>query len=114
MQKLYLAGAAALLVIGISSTVAYNYRYHLYDLLPSTDESELTNTDGLIYDKNGKLFTGRVKDSTDTGYSIYSYKDGELDASMSCLARVNSVKLAIGCMVSKMACLNHGIKKASS
>ena len=79
MQKLYLAGAAALLVIGISSTVAYNYRYHLYDLLPSTDESELTNTDGLIYDKNGKLFTGRVKDSTDTGYSIYSYKDGELD-----------------------------------
>lgn len=77
MSKLGLMIAVA--VVGVGVSVTWLYKYQLYGWLPSTASSELTNTNGILLDKGGKPFTGRVKNVTDSGYSVYSYKDGKLD-----------------------------------
>lgn len=70
----------AVSVVSLGAAVgAWYYKYQLYGWLPSTASSELKNVDGLLMDKEGKPFTGRVKDISDSGYSLYAYKDGKLD-----------------------------------
>lgn len=78
MSKLAIAAAVA--VVGVAlAAAAWQYRYQLYGYLPSTDASELTNVDGRLNDRDGKPFTGRVKTQTDSGFSVYAYKQGDLD-----------------------------------
>ena len=36
-------------------------------------------------DKEGKPFTGRVKDISDSGYSLYAYKDGKRECQDFCV-----------------------------
>ena len=70
----------AVTVVSFGAAVgAWYYKYQLYGWLPSTASSELKNVNGLLMDKEGKPFTGRVKDVSDSGYSLYAYKDGKLD-----------------------------------
>ena len=65
----------AVSVVSLGAAVgAWYYKYQLYGWLPSTASSELKNVDGLLMDKEGKPFTGRVKDISDSGYSLYAYK----------------------------------------
>ena len=62
----------AVSVVSLGAAVgAWYYKYQLYGWLPSTASSELKNVDGLLMDKEGKPFTGRVKDISDSGYSLY-------------------------------------------
>ena len=78
MSKLAITAAVAVAGIAVASA-AWQFRYQLYGYLPSTDSSELTNVNGQLNDRDGKPFSGRVKTLTDSGYSIYAYKDGDLD-----------------------------------
>ncbi len=57
----------------------WNFKYQLYAYLPSENESELLNKNGILVDKDGNPFSGRVKDNSDSGFSIYTYKQGKLD-----------------------------------
>ncbi len=74
MSKLGLFVAVTVVSLG-ASVGAWYYKYQLYGWLPSTASSELKNVNGLLMDKEGKPFTGRVKDVSDSGYSLYAYKD---------------------------------------
>ena len=78
MSKLGFLVAVSVVSLG-AAVGAWYYKYQLYGWLPSTASSELKNVDGLLMDKEGKPFTGRVKDISDSGYSLYAYKDGKLD-----------------------------------
>lgn len=78
MSKLGFLVAAVIVGAGAVAGIWY-YKYQLYGWLPSTALSDLKNVDGLLMDKDGKPFTGRVKDASDSGYSLYAYKDGKLD-----------------------------------
>lgn len=79
MNKLGLAVLATVLGVGLTTFMAWNFKYQLYGYLPATSSLELSNLNGVLLDKNGKAFTGRVKTVTDSGYSLYAYKDGQLD-----------------------------------
>lgn len=57
----------------------WQVRNQLSGYLPSADASELTNVNGQLNDKDGNPFSGRVKTLTDSGYSIYANKNGDLD-----------------------------------
>ena len=72
MSKLGLLVAVSVVSLG-AAVGAWYYKYQLYGWLPSTASSELKNVDGLLMDKEGKPFTGRVKDISDSGYSLYAY-----------------------------------------
>ena len=99
----------AVTVVSLGAAVgAWYYKYQLYGWLPSTASSELKNVDGLLMDKEGKPFTGRVKDVSDSGYSLYAYKDGKLDGLN---VVFNFVRSDTGKMASKMAFLKPGQKK---
>lgn len=78
MSKLAITAAVAVAGVALAAA-AWQYRYQLYGYLPSTDASELTNVDGRLNDRDGKPFTGRVKTQTDSGFSVYAYKQGDLD-----------------------------------
>ena len=78
MSKLGFLVAVSVVSLG-AAVGAWYYKYQLYGWLPSTASSELKNVDGLLMDKEGKPFTGRVKDISDSGYSLDAYKDGKLD-----------------------------------
>ena len=67
MSKLGLLVAVSVVSLG-AAVGAWYYKYQLYGWLPSTASSELKNVDGLLMDKEGKPFTGRVKDISDSGY----------------------------------------------
>ena len=73
MSKLGFLVAVSVVSLG-AAVGAWYYKYQLYGWLPSTASSELKNVDGLLMDKEGKPFTGRVKDISDSGYSLYAYK----------------------------------------
>lgn len=107
MSKLGFLVAVSVVSLG-AAVGAWYYKYQLYGWLPSTASSELKNVDGLLMDKEGKPFTGRVKDISDSGYSLYAYKDGKLDDSMWSSVKVNFVRSDIGKMASKMAFLKPG------
>ena len=68
MSKLGFLVAVSVVSLG-AAVGAWYYKYQLYGWLPSTASSELKNVDGLLMDKEGKPFTGRVKDISDSGYS---------------------------------------------
>lgn len=110
MSKLGFLVAVSVVSLG-AAVGAWYYKYQLYGWLPSTASSELKNVDGLLMDKEGKPFTGRVKDISDSGYSLYAYKDGKLDDSMWSSVKVNFVRSDIGKMASKMAFLKPGQTK---
>ena len=78
MRKLLLS-LCVLVVVGAAAVAAWHYRLYLFTHLPSTPESELTNREGRIVDSTGKPFSGRKRHNDDEGFSIYSYKDGNLD-----------------------------------
>lgn len=103
----------AVSVVSLGAAVgAWYYKYQLYGWLPSTASSELKNVDGLLMDKEGKPFTGRVKDISDSGYSLYAYKDGKLDGLNVVFSEgLNFVRSDIGKMASKMAFLKPGQTK---
>ena len=82
MSKLGFLVAVSVVSLG-AAVGAWYYKYQLYGWLPSTASSELKNVDGLLMDKEGKPFTGRVKDISDSGYSLYAYKDGSVRISVS-------------------------------
>ena len=107
MSKLGFLVAVSVVSLG-AAVGAWYYKYQLYGWLPSTASSELKNVDGLLMDKEGKPFTGRVKDISDSGYSLYAYKDGKLDGLN---VKVNFVRSDIGKMASKMAFLKPGQTK---
>ena len=65
--------------VGLAATAAWQFKYHLYGYLPATSSEVLTNQDGLMLGENGQPFTGRAKTITDSGYSVYSYQDGQLE-----------------------------------
>ena len=71
MSKLGFLVAVSVVSLG-AAVGAWYYKYQLYGWLPSTASSELKNVDGLLMDKEGKPFTGRVKDISDSGYSLYA------------------------------------------
>ena len=73
MSKLGFLVAVSVVSLG-AAVGAWYYKYQLYGWLPSTASSELKNVDGLLMDKEGKPFTGRVKDISDSGYSLYAYR----------------------------------------
>lgn len=60
MSKLGFLVAVSVVSLG-AAVGAWYYKYQLYGWLPSTASSELKNVDGLLMDKEGKPFTGRVK-----------------------------------------------------
>ncbi len=66
------------LCIGAGFSI-YSYRYYLFQYLPATKENEqIKNKNGLLYNENDQLFTGRLRKDFDTSFSIYSYNNGEL------------------------------------
>ena len=110
MSKLGFLVAVSVVSLG-AAVGAWYYKYQLYGWLPSTASSELKNVDGLLMDKEGKPFTGRVKDISDSGYSLYAYKDGKLDGSHGHKISDALVRSDIGKMASKMAFLKPGQTK---
>ena len=84
MSKLGFLVAVSVVSLG-AAVGAWYYKYQLYGWLPSTASSELKNVDGLLMDKEGKPFTGRVKDISDSGYSLYAYKDGKRECQDFCV-----------------------------
>ena len=66
-----------LLAVGLFT---YQNFHALYRYLPATQEDACINLNGVIVrEKDGKLFTGRMKSDTERSLSIYSYKDGQLN-----------------------------------
>ncbi len=80
MRKLGLMVAVVFFGVGMGvSALAGSNKHQLYGSVPLTASSEVTNVKGLVMAKDGKPFTGRVKYVSDSGYSIWTYKDGIAD-----------------------------------
>lgn len=72
----------ALLVVLIGfvgmGTYVYSNRYKFFKYLPAIEEEQLKNVNGKLCDEDGKLFSGRIKETSGDYTNIYSYKNGEL------------------------------------
>ena len=72
----------ALLVVLIGfvgmGTYVYSNRYKFFKYLPAIEEEQLKNVNGKFCDKDGKPFSGRIKETSGGYTNIYSYKNGEL------------------------------------
>lgn len=72
----------ALLVVLIGfvgmGTYVYSNRYKFFKYLPAIEEEQLKNVNGKFCDKDGKPFSGRIKETSGDYTNIYSYKNGEL------------------------------------
>ncbi len=78
-MKLKMVLSIVLLAVLSLGTYIYQNRYSLFKYLPAVEnEEQLKYLNGKIYDKNGKPFTGRMKEINEEYMEIYSYKDGEL------------------------------------
>ncbi|WP_051532695.1 toxin-antitoxin system YwqK family antitoxin [Fusobacterium perfoetens] len=67
-------------ILGIAvGTYIYQNKYSFYRYLPAEDESKLQSINFKWCDEDGKAFSGRIKNGSDSYLNIYSYKDGELD-----------------------------------
>lgn len=79
MKVKVILGVALLVGIGVG-TYIYQNRYLFFRYLPAIEkEEQLKNINGKLCDKDGNLFNGRTKSSSEEYTDIYSYKDGELD-----------------------------------
>lgn len=74
------AASKAILLLLAVGLFAYQNFHELYRYLPATQEDACTNLNGVVvWEKDGKPFTGRMKSHTERSLSIYSYQDGLLD-----------------------------------
>lgn len=78
MKKLVFLVALFLVCVSLGSFAIWHYKYHLYSYLPSTPDSMVKNVDGILFGADGKAFSGRLKEKTDSGSSVYAYKSGKL------------------------------------
>ena len=77
MKIKVILGVILLVGVGIGSYV-YKNRYSFFKYLPAIEEEQLKNVNGKLCDKDGKPFSGRIKETSGDYTNIYSYKSGEL------------------------------------
>ena len=77
MKIKVILGVILLVGVGIGSYV-YKNRYSFFKYLPAIEEEQLKNVNGKLCDKDGKPFSGRIKETSGDYINIYSYKSGEL------------------------------------